>query len=447
MSNPANYPDILGLITGGARCNIGVAQVALAVRPRLVRAGRPFEVITLVQNAADTALDVSLTLHLPAVDAHKQPDRFISKSQRLVVEVKGAEVGYVMQTVTSLSDTAISDGYKIGVEIDVKPLAKPARIRAAEGGGAVEPAYLDAKTLETIESLKTLSFSTAKRLGRSIVEVPLTVMSGMVGHMVDFTPGWVSVCKLSDYHDNRYALHRYGATIQINTLPKLKRSLLFAPLLEATQNRFAAAGFALETAEAAAVAKLMVLVLEYATPRFNAHGNIAARGFDVEALLLRDPFSFEEQPAFPHWLRGLISTMEIDERAASHPAQVFTRYLYDDLLRDAVDLVFDLVAEATGEDMGSVEEQNTYREQLIDLLTKKNGLDFSRVYLPLVMGGVLINDQLAIGKENPAELLRDIGIALEERFPQLSDEERALYTMTNSIIARAGQRYGFYLGG
>ncbi len=444
MSDSANYPDILGLITGGERCNIGMAQVAVAVRPRLVRAGRPFEVILLVQNAADSAIDVSMALHLPSADAQHKPERFIGKTQRLVVEVKAGEVGYVMLPVTTLPDTAISDEYKIGVEVETRTTGKAKRIRSSEGGGMVDPKFLSDETQAALEALKIVNFSTDKRRGRSIIDVGLTVMSGTLGKIADLTPGWVSVCKVSDYQDDRLLIERYGNLVQVNTLPRLKRQLLLQPLVEATESRFKAAGFPLKAAEATVIAKLMTLVLEYATPRMTAHGAIAARGYDVESLLGRHLFEDDEPPVLPHWFRGMLSTIEIDARVAAHPAQVITRYLYDDLLRDAIDLSFDLIIEVTGEDFGSREEQDAYREQLIDLLKAKSGLDFNRVYLPLVMGGILISDQIVLAKENPVELLNAVGMTLEERFEQLSPDEQPIYTMTNQIITRAGQRYGFY---
>ncbi len=269
-------------------------------------------------------------------------------------------------------------------------------------------------------------------------------MSGTVGKIPDLTPGWVSLCKVSDYQDDRLLLERYGALVRVSTLPLLKRQLLLKPLIETTESRFKAAGFPLKLAEATTIANLMTLVLEYATPRATAHGAIVARGYDVEGLLGRDLFEQDKPPVLPHWFRGMLGTIEIDARAATHPAQVITRYLYDDLLRDAIDFGFDLISEATGEDFGSGEEQVAYREQLIELLKAKDGLDFSRVYLPLVMGGILISEQVALAKENPVELLNAIGLALEERFERLSADEQPIYTMTNQIIARAGQRYGFY---
>src|SRR5258708_3512400 len=86
-----NYPDLLGSITGGARYNINVAQVALGLRPRNVRAGRTFEVILLIQNATDVDIDVTATLQLPPQDTKKKPKRFIAKSERLVVGLRPAE--------------------------------------------------------------------------------------------------------------------------------------------------------------------------------------------------------------------------------------------------------------------------------------------------------------------------------------------------------------------
>ncbi|HVU13268.1 MAG TPA: hypothetical protein VHD90_18445, partial [Phototrophicaceae bacterium] len=431
-------------LTGGQRASFNAAQVALTVRPRIVHAGRPFEVLLLVQNASSGAIDVTMTLHLPDLDAHRQAGRFLTKTQRLVVTVNAAEVGYVVLPVTTLADTAVSAGYKIGVEVDVKSLEKAQRVRANEGGGAFDLERLGSDTKAALDSLKSLTFHTAKR--RNLVETPVTVMSGSVGVITDFTPGWVSLCKLSDLGDPRLLLHHYGPLIQVNTLPRLRRATLYQPLVEATASRFLDAGYKLSLPEAAVIAKLLTLVLEYATPRFNAHGNVAARNFDVESLLMRDPLSFDAPPVLPHWFQTFLTLVERDERALTLPLPLVTRYLYEDLLRDAVDLGFDLVGDATGEDLGSDAEKALYRDQLIDALRSQSGLDFNRVYLPLIMGGVLVNEQLVLAKENPADLLREIGAALEVRAGSLSPSDQAIYRMTETILARAGQRYGFYVG-
>lgn len=442
MNASVNYPDILGLITGGWRCNIGVAQVAVAALPRIVRAGRPFEVILLVQNASDGAIDVSMALHLPKQDAKKQRDRFICRTQRLVVGVKSAEVGYVVLPVTTLPDTAVSDSYKIGVEFEIKPLGKPNRIRLHEGRGKVSLELMTDESKTKIETLKAANFYTEKQGTQSLIEIPITVMSGTVGTLADFTPGWVSISKMSDYGDDRLLMHRFGPLIQTYTLPQLKRDNMLPPLIEATYTRFAEAGYALKLPEAMAIAKLMTLILEYASPRYNAHGNIAAGSYNMEALFQRNPFTLEAHMEFPHWFRALLTMLERDERAAAHVAVMIPRYLYDDLLRDAIDFSFNLVEGATGENLGSLDERATYRERVIHALGQKSGVDFSKAYLPLIMGGILVNELLIFQKENPLERLQEIEAALHQRADELNPPDEGVYTMASDILARVAQRNG-----
>ena len=106
MAATVNYPDILGAITNGTRANIGPAQVALATRPAVPRAGRPFELIIAVQNATDTDLDVTVSITLPDLDARKQKARFTAKAGRVVAAVKPAEVGYIAVPIMTEANTA-----------------------------------------------------------------------------------------------------------------------------------------------------------------------------------------------------------------------------------------------------------------------------------------------------------------------------------------------------
>lgn len=297
-----NYPDVLGHVTGGARQNVNIAQVALATRPRVVRAGRAFEVILLVQNAGDSALDLKLTLHLPAHDAKRQRDRFMTKTARLIVNVKPAEVGYVVLPVATLADTAIGEGYKIAVDVDVQTLGKANRIRATDGGGKLDLTTITPTAREHIEALMGLSFSTAKTatIGRTTLETTFSVMSGSISKMTDFQPGWVSVATLRDFNDARLLLHRYGDLIKLKTLPQLKRDQVFAPLAAHTLEVFRAADYRLGESEANAIAKVMTLLLEYAAPIQNAHAGVSAGRYNIEALIQRDPLERIDAPDLPH---------------------------------------------------------------------------------------------------------------------------------------------------
>lgn len=446
MADSVNYPDVLGAITGGERCNIGVAQAALAVRPRVARAGRPFEVILLLQNACDAAVDVTTTLHLPDVDAKKQRGKFLTRNVKLVIGMAPAEVGYVVLPASTLPDTAVSDAYKVAVDVDVKTLQKPNRIRQADGGGAFSVDYLKPEAKEQFESLKSLTFSTTKRLGRNIIEAPLNLMSGTLGQITDFKPGWVSICRLVDYGDPRPMLHRYADLMRISILPRMKRHETFLPLLETTKNKFSEADFPLYEAEAVLIAKLLTLILEYAAPGENAHGFVTAGNYAISPLIERNPLSIETVPELPHWAQGMLQLVDRDSRVAYHPILAINKLLYEELLYDATVHAFDLVERETGEDLGSPMEMAGYARTLVSMVKNKEPLGFSRVYLPLVLGGILVNDKMPASKESPLDLLRSLSQALDARADELGEDEAALIDMTKRLIDRTGQKYGLRPG-
>lgn len=437
-----NYPDLLGTLTGGPRLVADNLHLAAATRPRVARAGRPFEVILLVQNAADADVDLTMTLHLPTVDLAKQRDRFLSKVQRLLVGVKPAEVGYVMLPVSTFVDIAPGE-YTIGVEFTARTIGKSNRIRSADGGGKVRLDDLNPKARVEFDALKDLSYTTTRRRG-GLIEIPFGLISGTLGKVADFTPGWVSLLRLTDYGDARPMLNEYAMRLSAETLPQLKRALMYRPLLETTHTRFEQAGFPLTDSEAVVIAKLMTLILEYAAPRQNQHGNVTARDFNIQALIERDPLELEQPPNLPHWFRRFMKYAENDARVFSKPAQLILGYLYEELLADAIDYAFILVEEASGENLGTKAEMAEHRDKVLDALRDKRGMDFSMAYLPLIIGGAIRSEQIPLEGEHPADVVKAIGKALEHRIFDSRDDERPVFDLANQILMRIGQKHGYH---
>lgn len=440
-----NYPDILGLITGGARVNLGVMQAALAMRPRITRAGRPFEVVLLLQNASDVDVDVVVTLALPDQDARKQRGRFITQKPRLRIGIAPAEVGCAIMPATTLADIAIGDDYRIAVEIEPKALGKPQRIRATEGGGTVDLAALPPSAGAQIDELHGLDWAAQKKLGRPVLEVPFSVMMGKLGQIPNFKPGWISIARLSDYADHRPLLARYGDTLITQVFPHVKRSDTYKLLLDETSARFQAAGYPLDAAEAVLIAKLMALVLEYAAPEETGHGFLAAGVYAVKRLLLDDPLRMAVSPTLPRWVVGMLTLLEREPRAAEQPALAVQRLLYDDLLHDAARMAFDLIERDTGEDLGTAAEHEAHVNDTLAALKARQGLNFAHAYLPLVCGGLIVSEQMPASKESPAQLLASLASVLERRRSEIDDDLLPLYEMTAKLIDRTGQKYGFRL--
>lgn len=441
----AEYPDLLGYITGGERYNISAAQVALTVRPRVVRAGRPFEALMLIQNVSNANIDVTVTLQIPAQDAQKKKGRFVAKVERLVVGLQPAEVGYISLPLSSLPDTAVGSDYKVSMDISVKTLDKAERVRSSNGGSTFTLEHIKPEIIEKINDLKTLSYSTKKAGFRgNVLETTFGLLSGKVGAIVDLTPGWTSLWTLRDHLDDRLLMQRYWETLKLKVLPNLNRSTAFQPLYETTLKRFSAAGFKIKPLEALLISKLMTLIIEYAAPSAeSAHGHLAAGIYDISGLLKKERVMSSQPMNLPKWISALLRTIDKDERAARFPGLALASFAYDALLQDAANHAFHMIEIATGENLGSLEERNLYIDDMFKMLRKEASIDFSHVYLPLVLGGILIFDQLMLPDEKLSEIVDKLRLLSSEREAEITDDDEPTFAIFSKIVNQAMMKYGY----
>ncbi len=445
-SESTNYPDILGHITDGTRYAVNGAQIALGVRPRVVRVGRPFEAILLIQNVTDSNIDVTTTLQLPEVDLKKKPKRFIAKSGRLLVGLRPAEVGYVTLPVSCLADTAVGDGYKLAMTVEVKVLKKADRVRLPEGGGVVDTDLLTPDSAREIAVLHKIPFSATRRgLFGATLEAPFAVLSsaGVIGQLPDLSPGWVSLWTLSDHRDDRLTLTRHGDLIYKKMLPGLRREKTVNALYKTTQQRFERSGYSIYPIEAHYIAKMLAAVLEMANPTESVFDHLADETLNI-AHLLKHGTSHKGTLPLPSWFRGMLRAIEFNPAAAENPITTLTTTLYEDLVRDACRLAFKMMGQVTGEKIGDSADVNEYTNTLVSRLQSADTvLSFNDVYMPLVIGGVILFDRACLPTEKLADSLDDISRAILGRYPDLSAEDRTTYSIIEKVIERARQKYGY----
>jgi hypothetical protein len=438
-----NYPDVLGAITGGQRMSVDVLQLAAASRPRLPRAGQILELVLLVQNASDAPVELAVELALPEVDARKQRLRFVCDPPRVRVPIQPAEAGVIVFPVRVHSDTAPSDDYRARFTLDLKITGKPARLRHAHGGGAFDPQDLPASAGPWFGALKSLRYDAAKLHGRALdVSFSLGPAQSATASLEARKVQYLSLWRAATAAQASTLLHLYTPLLRGQILPQLKRAQTLPPLIRATMTHFEKAGYPLDEAEATLVAKMMSLILEYASPDDTHHGYIAAGRWAITPLLGR-ALDLEHPPEAPRWLRALLRLVEQEPRAAQHVASAMAGPALFDLLYDAAQLGFDVVQSATGEDVGSAEERDSFASGLIDLLRAGGPIDFSRAYLPLITGGLLINEYLLMPQERPADLLHGLAAALERREAALDPGDLPVYEITTLLLDRTAQKYGF----
>lgn len=440
--NQPNLPDILGKITGGKRVNISVVQVAAAIRPRVVRAGRPFKLVLLIQNASDVDLDVSARLKLPERDARKKRDKFISKTDQLVVAVGGAEAGYATLPITSLLDTAVGSDYKIAVDIRVSPRTKqkPTRVRSPRGGGSVNMSDLDNDIVEEIKSLHSLAFVTeASGLRGTTLEIPFSIMPGKVGAVPDLKPEWTRLWTMKDLVDDGLLLQKFAPLLKGKVLPALSIKKLYPSMLEKTEEQFSEAGYTLSATEARLVTKMLGLILVFASPPENL--SMIAGSYNVSKII--DEYQGGEVK-LPEWCSAMLHLLNRNENAAEYADKAITQLIYLDLLRDAMRHGFDRIEIALGEELGSDEDRDAYVETVMASFDEGGiPLDFERAYMPMVIAGISACDLVTYGNEDMDDLMQDMISMMEDRKDEAIGDAQATYAMARKLLDKELLKYGY----
>lgn len=411
-----NYPDLLGAVTGGTRLNLDVVQCALAVRPAQVPAGAFFEMVLLVQNASDGDVDVVAEPVLPERDAARQKSRFLTRNDRLRIGLRPAEVGYLTLPVSTSAKTAPASSYEVGLKVTIKRIGKHhARVRLPDGGGVFLMEELSRDVQAQLGALRGLAFSAEAPGRKNFVQARLEILPPALSTLKELKPNWISLWTVQDYLDDATIAARVASEVAA-VEPHLTRDVLFMPLLKATQSRFQAAGYPLHPPEAILIAKLLTLLLEQ-----GAAGSMPGPG----------------QPALPRWYSRMCHLLLQEPGLAAQPEGLITQLVYPALVHDAVHQGFAMVATVTGESFGTPAELAAYADMVSGAVAEGQPLDLAHVYLPLVLGGLIINARLTLPREQIRETVSVLVRALDLRRAERSPENVFVFDLADRLIERA----------
>lgn len=447
-----NYPDILGYITQDQRLNIGVIEAALAVRPTRIQAGSTFEVILLLQNTSDVRVEVAAEAKVPARDAARKQDRFVPYATRFSATLLPAEVGYMTLPVTTRSDIAPHDNYRIGMELNVKPQAKPQRIR--ESNEAVNLNYyffLNESTIVQVARLKALDFS-CNRAGliNTVIESTFAIVPATEPiERVNLQPKWERLWSVTDNTDTRFLLEQHHDVLEDKIIPLLERVYLYDPIFQATTRRFSGRGYTLTPNEIHYITKLLVNILEMARkPPPVQH--YADQDIYYVSRVLEGGWRKDGLPLpLPAWCRGLLSRVASDQRILDDPVKSLSTLLYDDLIRDGIRHGFELVHNVIGQELGNRVHTQKYADRFAELLrTREEPLTFEDIYLPLILGGIIVDAEVPLTFEQPLTRLHEIRdhVQRNHRPRGAVDPEKVLiYSVVRKVCDWALQKHGYRL--
>ncbi len=407
-SNDVNYPDILGGVTRGQRANIDFIQCALTTRPNTIAAGQNFEILLFIQNITDMNIDVTVELKLPEQDKANKKNMFFSKSNRLLVGLKPAEAGYVTLA-ASCSPKTEPGNYVLGLNVSAQSLVRSARfnlIRLPEGGGAYDFKTLPETTREQMMQLVRLRWHFQSK--RHQIAATFEVSQPKLTELVEFKAGWTSLWTMHDHLDEYLLEPRVRAHYEL-----MKRAFTvertFKPLLETTLKHYQEAGYALKTAEAIYITKSLAYVL------CKPH--------------IRHPNELEPRPHWPDWYKHLVRVLFQEERLREHPLKVATEILYFSLLKDAILFTLDILIKNLNEDFGTDDEKQEYADTIVNLIRGGGPLDFGKVYLPLIIGGLFLNRNISIPGEEPRNTLFEIEKVVKARESEKTQDNEFVFDL------------------
>lgn len=420
---PMNYPDVLGFLTHGQRLIIDPLHVAVAARPGSVSAGKSFEAIVVLQNALGVELDAVLRLVVPDKDRDGKAGRFSSPVKAAVrIGLRPGEVGYATMPILVTHQTAPAD-YAAQVEVTVESQGRAgARVRGADGGAYFNLNELESERHPIYEAVMGLNFVTDaqnRAATKAMMGIPFTVRpAAIAGLPEEFRAGYTTLWTDADFSDAE-VLSQQAKKYTDALLPKLNRQAVFFPLMRKTAEQFEASGYRLWAGEAVLIAKLLTLMVEMGAP-------ITVAG--------------QVQPIYPRWF-GKLCRLLLRRPSIVTPEQVapyLADQFYADLLHDAAVFGFTMLGTVTNEDFGTADEMASYAQRLQNaVMAATVPLDLGRVWLPLVLGGLVASQRIAMPHEVARETVELFVRARERRARERAEHNAFLFQMADDLIERA----------
>jgi hypothetical protein len=240
-------------------------------------------------------------------------------------------------------------------------------------------------------------------------------------------------------------LERHHKDLSTNVLPLLTRERLFKPLFQATQKRVTKAGSQLQPVKAPVLTKLLVHLLESAADLQPLKDYEGEEIYNV-AQLLKTGWQTNGAPIrLPIWCHHYLNLLNTKPDSLDNPLLTLSTVLYDELLRDAINHGFRLIEAFNHESLGTRDEIESYGRQIIQLLWNPEvQLTFVDIYLPLVVGGILINESVLLPNEQILTELNTLADVSVRETRSEANMDDASFHMIDSLIGAALAKYGYH---
>lgn len=403
------YPDALGAIAGELRFDLGDLQAAVGVFPRGAYYNQPIEIVVILQSMIDRPLEARVEVIVPPKDKHGERIKLAALKGAAAQVLGAGEVGVLRLPVVPMLPTPPNPALPLEVSIKVRSKGGSS-IRPPMGGAP--PSVLAVSPFK-LQALRDVEFSdpASDKLGDNIVVVFEVASKELPPPRGPLKPTYETLWTQDYMREERKHISAHLDHARL-LAGNFSRREVYEPLMHMTSDVYALHGLALHPGEAMAIAKMLTYTL---SDRSDS-----------------DPtFRMGDQ----RWFQVLAQTLASDEKVARWSAgELIERYLYESTIYDATLLGFTLIRPKVRTNLGDRAERIAYANKLMRWLAGQLEPDLVYVYLPLVLGGVVVNHLVTGADDDPWGLLEELHEAYRGRIRLADDSTQEIFDMLDKLL-------------
>lgn len=407
------YPDVLGAITGGTRISMDKLQVAQGIFPKATYTNQPIELILILQNMVDQSMQIKVGLQFAAEDRNGHPVVIDADRKTITLGMRPGEVGVLHVPIVPLPPTQPGNNFPVRVAVRYRTPAEGRAVRPPSGGAP--PTVLSISSFK-LQALRDVEFAAHTwNQSAEIITSYFDVFPKRTQPVnIDLKPRYESLWTMEEMAEERTLVQ--SRVEDANRIASgLTRVHTYHPLLEAVEERFANRGMPLHPGEVKAIAKMMTYTLD-------------------EGLDLEPGFSMEES----RWFQTLCQVLAHDPELVNAPVgEIAAHYLFDAALFDAILLGFSVIDPKVKEDLGDKSERINFANRVLTWFGGQGEPDLSFVYLPLAMGGVVVNNIVTLRNDNPWIMIDELQEATRGRVRLATGEVVTIFKIMDKLLDSA----------
>jgi hypothetical protein len=382
----SEYPDVLGdLVEAQQRFEVKGVHYVISLQPQVISPGEAAGLRIWLQSCWDVPLQFSVSVHLPGPAS----SHFSLVQKQTDVPLEPAEVGEVLIPIACAPQTP-SGQYKVLVTLQAKLGTRGHYIRSQKHQGQLGDCPLTFTSGMELARVLGVGFA-----ARSKAEQQLLLQvegAAQQGSTPDLIPTYVSHWTVAELSQLGKARAQVNERL-IYVLSKMPRQALFLAAMEEGKLRFQQAALPLQLGEALFLAKILTYTAEYMLKQHDWQ----------EALLV------------PAYLLAYRHGLPMED-----PVSLVMRADYARMVRLATSFSFGMLRQRLQRDVWTMEEQLAVADLISSRLEQGGALPVEFLYLPLLLGSLIIASQVQMPGEQLASSLHLLTQARQKRAAELA---------------------------